>query len=219
MARISVVALLCYFLQSSPFTLASTLIDSNGVLTRVSISESSVGNKGIVSIVSSPGTKSFFGANFDDNAAGVTLIEQDGVSILTSSGATLTGTTSLSKGHGAAAASAVAGSVILTGITESDLEYGLLDSRHGQTLTNIFRAKIASINTDDEVKATKLFIALPPCDVDEELVKIDAQKIFETSLVEKNIGSVDFETVFDINIVKVESEDDAKKVCLIHMLK
>ena len=215
MARITsaAVATLFYLLQLSPLAFASTpIIDKNGAFTRTSIPESSIGEKGIVAIISSPGTKSYF----DIGDEGVTLSPYEGVSILSSPGATLSGTTSLSKGHGAAAASSVAGSIILSGITESDLEYGLLDSRHGQTLTGIFRAKIASILASeggmDDMKATKLFLVLPSCDVDEDMVKTDVQHIFETALVESDAESIEFDTVFEANFVKVDSEADAKEV-------
>lgn len=215
MARITsaaVATLLC-LLQSSPLAFASTpIIDRNGAFTRTTIPESSIGEKGIVAIISSPGTKSFF----DIGGDGVTLSPYDGVSILSSPGATLSGTTSLSKGHGAAAASSVAGSIILSGITESDLENGLLDSRHGQTLTGIFRAKIASISASeegtDDIKPTKLYMVLPPCDVDEELVKSDVQNMFETALVESDSEAIEFDSVFETNIVKVDSEEDAKEI-------
>lgn len=219
MARISstAVTILCYLLQLSSFTSASTsIIDGNGVVTRNSIPSSSIGEKGIVAIISSPGTKSFF----DTDDEGVTLSPYDdgGVSIISSPGATLSGTTSLSKGHGAAAASSVAGSVILNGITESDLENGLQDSRHGQTLTNIFRAKIENIAAAEdgvEVKATKLFLVLPDVELDEETIKADVRTIFDTALVESNVGAVGFESVFETNIVKAVNESDAKKVCIV----
>lgn len=216
MARISssAVAILFYLLQSSPFTLASTsIIDGNGVFSRATIPETSISDTGIVAIISSPGTKSYF----DTGDEGVALSPYDGASILSSPGATLSGTTSLSKGHGAAAAASVAGSIILSGITESDLEYGFHDSRHGQTLTAIFRAKIENIiaaGTEEEMdsKSTKLFLVLPKCDVDEEAIKMDVQQIFETALVENDYAAIKFDSVFETNIVQVDNEEDAKKI-------
>lgn len=218
MARITpaAVAILLCLVQSSPLAFASTpIIDGNGVLTRASIPDSSIGSKGIVAVVNSPGTSSFF----DTGEEGVTLLpSDDGASILSSSGATLSGTASLSMGNGAAAAASVAGSIIMSGITESDLEYGLHDSRHGQTLTGIFRAKIENIVSASseeemgEVKSTKLFLVLPQCEVDDEIIKKDVQNIFDSALAEKSITSINFDSVIETNIVKVESEEEAQQI-------
>lgn len=222
MAKISsaaVTILLC-LLQSSPFTNASTsIINANGVLTHSSLSDSSIStSQGIVGIISSPGTSS----PFDTSDDGVTLSSFGEVSILSSPGATLSGTTSLAKGNGAAAVASVAGSIILSGITLSDAENGLYESRHGQTLTGIFRAKMDAIMSDsneegeeeeegNEVKPTKLYLVFPTCDVNEDDVKKDVQSIFDAVLAEKGVA-VDLETIFDVNVVQVDNEEDAKKV-------
>ncbi len=213
MARISsaaVAILLCLF-QSSPFAHASTpIINANGVLTHSSISDSSFGSsQGIVGIISSPGTQS----PFDSGEGGVTLSSYEGVSILSSPGATLSGTTPLAKGNGAAAVGSVAGSIILSGITESDIENGLHASRHGHTLTGIFRVKVDSAADEGEdVKKTKLFLIFPQCDdLDEDGVKKDVESVFESVLAEKNVD-INFDSVFEINIAQVANEDDAKKV-------
>lgn len=219
MARITsaAVAILLCILQSSPFTYASTsIIDASGTLTRTPLADSSISSKGIVGIIGSPGTQSFFGTG--DSGEGVTLSDQDGVSILSSPGATLSGTASLSKGNGAAAVASVAGSIIISGITESDLENGLHDSRHGQTLTGIFRTKIENIIAaaaggdveEGEIKSTKLFLVLPPSDMDDEIMN-EIENIFETALAEKN-ASIPFDAAFETNIVKVETEEDAAKL-------
>ena len=226
MAKISsaaVTILLC-LLQFSPFTNASTsIINANGVLTHSSISDSSISigsTQGIVGIISSPGTSSPFDTS-SDGEGGVNLSSLGGVSILSSPGATLSGTTSLAKGNGAAAVASVAGSIILSGITLSDAENGLYESRHGQTLTAIFRAKMDTLMSDSneegeeegkEVKPTKLFLVFPTCDVNEDDVKQDVQSIFDAVLAEKGVV-IDLETVFDLNVVQVDNEEDAKKVC------
>ena len=216
MARISsaaVTILLC-LLQTSPFTHASTsIINGNGVLTHASISDSSFGSsEGIVGIISSPGTQS----PFDSSEEGVNLSSYEGFSILSSPGATLSGTSSLAKGNGAAAVGSVAGSIILSGITESDWENGLLQSRHGLTLTGIFRAKIDSGAGEGEgaedVKQTKLFLVFPQSDdIDEDAIKMDVKSIFQTVAAEKNVD-IKFDSAFEINVAQVANEEDAKKV-------
>lgn len=206
MTRISSVALALFLcLVNSPLNMASSplqLIDANGSLTRASVSQSSLGN-GIVAVLSSPGTKSFF-ADSDD---GVTLSSSGGVSILSSPGATLSGTTSLTKGNGAAAASTVAGSIIITGITESDLEYGLDDTRHGHTLTGIFRAKIQS----SSATKTKLILAVPSDDVDQDKIMQDVKTVFKTANAEIG-GDASFDDLYEVVVEKVSSAADAEKV-------
>jgi hypothetical protein len=205
MARISSVALALFLcLVNSPLNLASSplqLIDASGSLTRSSVSQTSLGN-GIVAVLSSPGTKSFFA----DSDEGVTLSSSGGVSILSSPGATLSGTTSLMKGNGAAAASTVAGSIIITGITESDLEYGLDDTRHGHTLTGIFRAKIQSSST---TKTT--LILTVPSEVDQDKIIQDVKTIFKTANAEIG-GDASFDELYDIAVEQVSSTADAEKV-------
>ncbi len=244
----SAVAILLCLLRSAPLTLASTttsIIDANGVFnTRAEIPQSSNNNnKGIVAIISSPGTKSFFDTGNGNENGGVTLTSSDdgGVSILSSSGATLSGTASLSRGKGAAAAASVAGSIILSGITESDLEYGLHGSRHEQTLSGIFKARLDSIvdtigtkdtegeeeeeeeektgegeegegEESEEIKPVKLFLVMPPCDADADIIKEEVQTIFETALAEKQVSGVTFDELFEINIIDVENEEEANEV-------
>jgi len=203
MARITSAALALLLCLSSPLASASTtLIDSTGALTRSPIPQSSIGN-GIVAVLSSPGTSSFFPG--DDE---VTLSSQGSVSILSSPGATLAGTSALSKGSGAAAAASVAGSIIVSGITESDVENGLDDTRHGNTLTAIFKQKILAGATDGQ-KVT-LIITIP-AESDGESVLGDVHAIFDTAVAE--IGTiVNFDDLYDVSVENVVSEADAQRV-------
>lgn len=182
---------------------STTIIDSTGALTRTSIPQSSIGN-GVVAVLSSPGTPSYFSSG--DSANAVTLSSQGSGSILSSPGATLAGTSSLSKGSGAAAAASVAGSIIVSGITESDLENGLDDTRHGHTLTAIFKQKIQAVSRE---KVT-LIIAVPEGS-DESSVLSDVHAIFDTATAE--LGSeVDFDDLYDVVVENVGSEADAQRV-------
>jgi len=202
MARFTSAALaLLLCLTQSPLTsAATTLIDSTGALTRAPISESSLGN-GIVAVLSSPGTPSFFTAGED----GVTIDSYNGVSVLSSPGATLSGTSPLSKGNGASAAAAVSGSIIISGITESDLENGLDDTRHGQTLTGIFKQKIKA--GGDQVT---LIVAVP-VDVDGKKVVSDVKHIFDAANAE--VGSdAQFDDLYAVSVEIVENEADAQRV-------
>ncbi|GFH52790.1 hypothetical protein CTEN210_09266 [Chaetoceros tenuissimus] len=202
MARITSAALAILLCLTNPIeTIAgTTIINSSGSLSRNSISQSSVGN-GIVAVLSSPGTPSFFGQTED-----VTL-ETGNISILSSPGATLAGTSPLAKGSGAAAAASVAGSIIVSGITESDLENGLDDTRHGHTLTAIFKGHLMSKASDEKVS---LIIAVPE-GADEDSVLKDVEAVFDTASTE--LGSdAKLDDLYNVSVECVASEADAQRV-------
>lgn len=202
MARITSAALAILLCLTNPIeTIAgTTIINSSGSLSRSSISQSSLGN-GIVAVLSSPGTPSFFGQTED-----VTL-ETGNISILSSPGATLAGTSPLAKGSGAAAAASVAGSIIVSGITESDLENGLDDTRHGHTLTAIFKGHLLSKASDEKVS---LIIAVPE-GADEDFVLKDVKAVFDTASTE--LGSdAKLDDLYNVSVECVASEADAQRV-------
>jgi hypothetical protein len=208
MARIAAAALALVLCLTQPTLAASTtLIDSTGSLTRTTIPQSSIGN-GIVAVISSPDTQSYFPQS---DADAVTLSSLNGASIISSPGATLSGTSSLSKGNGAAASAATAGSIVLSGITESDLEHGLDDTRHGQTLNGIFKQKIVDGSASADSKIT-LIVVVPDSDsiVEEEVLE-EVEGIFITASVEVG-GENDMCDLYDVSVVKVASEADASKV-------
>lgn len=181
---------------------STTLVDSTGALTRIPVPQSSF-EKGVVAVLNSPGTHSLF----PTGDGGIVLSSRDGVSILSSPGATLAGLSALSKGSGAAAAAAVSGSIILSGITESDLENGLDDTRHGQTLTAIFKQRLQDGDGEDKIA---LIIAVP-ASADEEAVLNDVNAIFETASIELG-RDVELQDLYNVSIEKVASETDAERV-------
>lgn len=206
MARITSAALtLLLCLAQVPYSSASsTLIDPSGALTRTSIPQSTIGN-GIVAVLTSPGTPSYF----TDGDNEVTITSHDGVSIISSPGATLSGTSPLSKGNGAAAASAVSGSIIISGITESDLENGLDDTRHGQTFTGIFKQKIQ--DGGDKV----VLIVTVPTGADEESVLSNVDLIFNTASAEMG-SDAKLDELYDVSVEVVNDEADAERVSKFH---
>lgn len=213
MARIisiskSVAILLC-LLSSSAAASSTTIIDATGALDRSTNIPSSTGNNGIVAVLTSPGTPSFF----DSSDGGVTLMStNNGITVLSSPGATLSGISSLARGNGAAAASIVSGSLILSGVTESDLEYGLDDTRHGHTLSQIFKASIEDSADDESIQPKSLFLVAPAgAEIDEDEVKADLLAIFETVKAEVG-GQSTFDDLFALQIESVESEADAEKL-------
>lgn len=208
MARIRSAALAAFLCltQSSMVSAASplTLIDgASGSIKQSSIPQSAVGSGGIVAVLTSPGTPSFFDETNDSN---VSFHSYNGLSVITSPGATLSGSSLLSKGNGAAAAASVSASIIVSGITESDVEIGFDETRHGKTLTGIFKAKISS---GDEEKVT--LIITVPVEVDEEKIVADAKAIYESAKAEAE-SEVDFESLYDISVEVVSSASDAERV-------
>lgn len=192
--------LLCFY--QLRLALSTTLVDSKGTLTRTSIPQSSLGN-GIVAVITSPGTKSFF--DFED---GVTVNRYDDVSVVCSPGATQVGSSLISKGNGAVAASSVSGSIVVCGITEGDLEFELADTRHGQTLTGIFRARLSSKEVEEEI--VTLIITIP-IDVDDSKIISEVNHIFECTKAEFG-SNIDFEDLYRIEVETVVSEADAIKI-------
>lgn len=100
---------------------------------------------------------------------------------------------------------------MLSGITESDLEHGLDDTRHGQTLNGIFKQKIVDGSASADSKIT-LIVVVPDSDtiVEEEVLE-EVEGIFITASVEVG-GENDMSDLYDVSVVKVASEADASKV-------
>ena len=142
-------------------TTSITLVDSSGSLTRALLpnvrstanggDDGGVGG-GIVALLSSPGTPNplFFppapapaaAASSSSTATNAVTVDADG-SIIRAPGASLEDSgSSLARGVGAAAASYVAGSVVMTGVTVADVEAGLDGTRHGRTLAELFAASV-----------------------------------------------------------------------------
>lgn len=113
-----------------------TLIEATGSLNKAI---PSVSKAGIVALLTSPGTASFF----DEGPANQVILSDDDAGIvITSPGASLESSSLVSRGVGAAAAGSVASSVVLSGVTLADAERGLGSTRHGRTLSELFAAVI-----------------------------------------------------------------------------
>jgi hypothetical protein len=163
-----VLSLVCSIRRSIVVAAGTTtgLIDASGVLRVQSISgeegSSGAGGGGLVAIVTSPGTSNsrLLPAETDeavsnDNTQCLWLQQQSSSSTTTTSpcnllicrGATLSATSEAER-ISLSTCSLVADSVILGGITRGDLQTagagggGIRDSRHGRTLTALFRARI-----------------------------------------------------------------------------
>ena len=112
----------------------------------------------------------------------------------------------------------------MSGITESDLEYGLEDSRHGQTLNGIFKQRIdvSGENSDgdngSDSDTVTLIIAIPSTSgdgSDEETILNDVKAIFGSACAE--MGGDDtialaLDDLYDVVVETVDSEADAQRV-------
>ena len=182
-------------------TANTVLMDESGSLHR-HIPDVSASN-GIVAVVYSPDTPSFLA----DASSGI-LSWDDSSNRLSCRGATLSAITS-SERTSLATTSLVAGAIVIDGITEGDVEMDLRMSRHARTLTALIRARLA---LDSASKQTIILGVLGPVDEAVETVLIDeVQSIFEAAAVGTS-EKVDFEDMYNILVVSLQTQDDAKQV-------
>jgi len=188
--------------------------------------------RGVIAILTSPGRDDPYFSLAGADAV-TALPSGDGGSpvILTAPGATLAGGVdahSLHCGSGAAAAAAIAGSVILTGVTGGDVQgtAGLGSTRHGRTLSAVFTNRLARYKPGDDAAAdssadekTLLIIAVTgedhadtdDIDIDESEVESSIRDMFVECAV--SVGArVEFDDLFEVEVVSVDSEADAAKV-------
>eukprot|EP00560_Eucampia_antarctica_P005957 CAMPEP_0197824178 /NCGR_PEP_ID=MMETSP1437-20131217/1482_1 /TAXON_ID=49252 ORGANISM="Eucampia antarctica, Strain CCMP1452" /NCGR_SAMPLE_ID=MMETSP1437 /ASSEMBLY_ACC=CAM_ASM_001096 /LENGTH=540 /DNA_ID=CAMNT_0043423719 /DNA_START=160 /DNA_END=1779 /DNA_ORIENTATION=- len=196
---------------AAPFS----LIDGKGIVSSGSL-PSWNGKGGVVTVLTSPDTPDALNIEEAD----------DNILVVSSPGATLTGNSSLSKGNGAAAAALVSGSIVVTGITQSDLEYGLDDTRHGHTLTQLFSSRLQKRQQQQQqqlsenLEQQKLFITIPSSDDDDDddmksTIRDDLEAIFDSAAAgvdteEDTLLSLD--DLYDVEIVTVTTDADMKKV-------
>lgn len=231
---------------------ATGLIDASGTLRVQSISAQEGGsnsNAGLVAIVTSPGARSSLleaeteAAVSADNTQCLWLVEQSTSTsssttpcLLICRGATLSATSEAER-ISLSTCSLVADSVIVGGITLGDLQgaAGIRDSRHGRTLTALFRARIrlegsnnnadtAAESADDTaadsegaatMKKQTLILPLPSDDDDDEdsfinleELKSEIQSLFLDVSLEMD-GSPTFDEMYNLEFM---SSADAGKV-------
>ena len=198
-----------------------TIISSTGEINKSS-SPIPSSSSGVVAIVTSPGrTDPYFALAGGDSVSAVGAGGAGQPVIITAPGATLAGGVdahSLHCGSGAAAAAAIAGSVILTGVTEGDVQAGLGSTRHGRTLSAVFTNRLARYKpeeAEDESAKTLLIVAVSAeggsGDLDTDTIEESARLMFVEAAA--SVGAkVEFDALFEVNVVPVASEGDAAKV-------
>ena len=213
---------LLYLLTREAF--ATTVIDSSGSINRRA-SPISVTSKGVVAIISSPGDASdrfsdIIGSDDESSSVTVDVDSNSGCIFVRAPGATLGGTSDLPsvllKGGGSIAASSVAGSIVLTGVTPADCD-GIVDTRHGKTLHSIFASRLdgseVNENEDDESEKTLLIVAVEGGVEDEESLLSEISSIFDACAYEATgTSDISLDDIFEIQIISVNSSDDAETV-------
>lgn len=181
---------------------STPLIDSTGALKLGNLPERSSGS-GTYVLVSSPGTSSPLLAEETSDP-----LSSASADCLVCRGATLSGTSEAER-LSLGTCSLVAGAVIVDGVTVGDLQAGLADSRHGRTLTALFRAR-TQLMEDPRPKQT-LIIAVHGSEdsFDKDSIVNEVQHLFQAVAAEKD-GSPSFEDTYEIVVTTIE---DKNKVC------
>lgn len=185
-----------------------TLIDASGSLNKAI---PSISNSGIVALLTSPGTPSWFD---EEPVSQVQLSDEGDSVVLTSPGASLEPSSLLTRGAGAAAAGSVANSVVLSGVTLADVERGLGSTRHGRTLNELFAAVI---RMDQQRPAGRLVVAVQAPEgteaavVDDEQLKRDVEQIFQSVAAAAWVDD-SLEDYFVLEVVVVRSKQEASAV-------
>lgn len=188
------------------FTTASALsplIDNFGNLKMSSLQEPSDADSGIYVLVASPDTPSPL------------ILEEASVPLSSSAdclicrGATLSGTSEVDR-LSLGTCSLVAGAVVVDGVTVGDLQAGLADSRHGRTLTSLFRARTQLTTEGQPLPKQTLIIVVHGEEnaFDKDAIVNDIRTLFLAVVAEKN-GNVSFEATYEIFVT---TADDKSKV-------
>jgi len=183
----------------------TVLLDASGKLRLQGIPELST-SQGIVSIVSSPGTSSPLASADDDS---VLQLQSENPPCLICRGATKLGT-SVAERDSLATTSLVAGSIVVDGITEGDVEGGILNSRHARTVTLLFRARIALHEEPLQQQTLILCLHGDSSEASKAIID-DLQTLYKAVAVEKKDAPA-FEDLYQLQIVSLSTSEDANKV-------
>jgi hypothetical protein len=186
------------------------LMDASGGL-RLKIPSIST-SSGVVSIISSPGTKSFLSTG-DESGDVFLSLESEDPPCLACRGATLSGTSSVER-TALATCSILSGAILVDGITEGDVEAGWRNSRHARTLTALFRARIA---LNCQTPQTLLLCIKGDADkatAAEASLRTEIKALFDATAAESE-GKHVFSDYYNVKIVSVVDEAGAQEVSLV----
>lgn len=181
---------------------ASPIIENSGALKLGGLPS---GENGLYVLVSSPGTPSPL-VKQDMN---VPLAAVD--DCLICRGATLAGTSDAER-ISLGTCALVAGALVVDGITMGDLQAGLANSRHGRTLTALFRARVMLAENSSAKQTLILVVHGSDASMDKDAVVSEAKSLFEAVAAEKS-GSTSFEDSYEVFVTSVEDESKVR-VCI-----
>mmetsp|Transcript_7278 Transcript_7278/g.9498 ORF Transcript_7278/g.9498 Transcript_7278/m.9498 type:complete len:507 (+) Transcript_7278:115-1635(+) len=192
--------LLCLGMMSTALA-GSSLMDAAGNLRLNSLPES---EGAVVAFVASPGTPSGLVSATSD------LLSYE-AGTLVCRGATLSDDNTLAL----ATSSLVAGAIVLDGISVGDLEAGLRDSRHGRTLSAIFRARTNPVGGDEQQLASKQTLVIPvnaeELPLAEEKIASDVTSLFVAAALESG-SSASFKDLYDLKIVTYTDSSEIRSM-------
>jgi len=191
------------FLIGSITVSASTpLIDNTGALKLGKLPEPS-SDSGTYALISSPGTSS-------------PLLEEEVSAPLSTSadclicrGATLSGTSEAER-LSLGTSSLLAGAIIIDGVTIGDLQAGLADSRHGRTLTALFRARMQLMEGPPSKQTLIVAVHGGEDSFDKDAIVKDVHLLFEAVAAEKE-GTPSFEDVYEIFVISAEDKTKVRE--------
>jgi hypothetical protein len=193
----------------------TTLLETAGGRLQVQKIPSSTTTAGLVTIITSPGTPSLLipeQTSTDDDA--VLCLESTEPPCISCRGLTLSANDDGSSL--ATTCSLLAQALILDGVTVGDVQAGLQQSRHARTLTALFRAKVqlaTQTTTTRQLLILGILGGIDNDDVDVPTVEKNVKALYKASAVEV-MGAMSFDEAYDLQVVSVQSKEDAKAVRL-----
>jgi hypothetical protein len=195
-------------------------------------------SRGVVSIITSPGTTSYFTSLSQDSDSILTLLDDDVESssgddassattttTLICRGATLKGTSSAER-SALSTTSWVSDAIVVDGITAGDVEAaGWRNTRHARSLTAIFRSRLMMMKTTTTTASPRRKQALILCvkvsNTDsssspslsslEPALQKEIRALFEATAAETNDKNA-FDSLYDVTVVSVRTHTDAEQV-------
>ena len=190
-------------LGSISVSAAVPVIDTTGALKVGGLPEPS-SESGVYVVVTSPGTPS----SLLSEAASSPICSVDGC--LVCRGATLSGTSEAER-VSLGTCSLVAGAIVVDGVTVGDLQAGLADSRHGRTLTALFRARLQLLEGPSSKQSLILAVQGSEETLDTDSIVDDVKTLFQAVAVEKE-GSPSFEDTYDVYVTSGEDKDKVRQI-------
>jgi len=198
-----------------PFVSSKVLIGTSNELRLKSVPQTATSSN-IVAIISSPGTTSSLFADVEDEEYYLALDDKTN-ECLFCRGPTMSTEPDSPELLSIATCSMVASTVVLDGVTEGDVVQessedsgGLINSRHGVTLTMLFRAKLCN---PENKKKQSLVLCIPSGSKhEEESVRTQVQLLYAAVISEtkQEEASLQFQDLYDLEIRSVspnESEE------------